>query len=57
MLRPKKKILIPSVSSRFKLKGGFWTVFLFKVHPCQEHKGEVSKGGRKESPLESQAVN
>lgn len=33
-----------SVSSRVKLKGGFWTVSLFRVHPYQEDKRNVSKG-------------
>lgn len=45
----KKKIIIPSVFSRFRLKGGLWIVFLFKVHPCQEHKRDVTKGWKLKS--------
>lgn len=36
------------VFSRFKLKGDLWTVFLFKVHPCEKQKSNVRKGRKEE---------
>lgn len=44
MLSTNKEILIPSVFSSFKLKGGLWTVFLFKVHPCRRRKRKRYQG-------------
>ncbi|TNN59211.1 hypothetical protein EYF80_030584 [Liparis tanakae] len=41
-----------SPASNFK-KGGPWTAFLFRVHPCDKQKSNVRKGQNQESKKEA----